>query len=93
MKKESKCCTCEEICEYIENEVKPGDIVRLSLGRCYIPGEVITNNEGVIQINVDSDSIKGLSCIDVKKLKENIVELEHECKDGICTIEAKDDEE
>lgn len=90
MKKESKVCTCDEICEYIENEVKPGDIVRLSLGRCYIPGKVVTNNEGVIQINVDSESIKGLSCIDIEKLKDFLVEVEHECKEGICTLEAKD---
>jgi hypothetical protein len=92
MKEEKKCCTCDEICQYIEEEVKPGDIVRLSLGRCYIPGEVITNNEGVLQINVDSESIKGLSCIDIEKLKEFIVEVEHECKDSICTIEAKNED-
>jgi hypothetical protein len=61
MKEEKKICTCDEICEYIENEIKPGDIIRLSLGRCYIPGEVVTNNEGVIQINVNSETIKGLS--------------------------------
>lgn len=92
MKKENRCCTCDEICQYIENEIKPGDIVRLSLGRCYIPGEVITNNDGVIQIDVDSESIKGLSCINVKKLKDYIVEIEHECKDGVCTIEAKNED-
>lgn len=91
MKKEKKVCTCDEICEYIENEIKPGDTIRLSLGRCYIPGEVITNNEGVIQINVDSETIKGLSCIDVGKLRDFLVEVEHECKDGVCTLEAKDD--
>lgn len=90
MKKESRCCTCEEICQYIEEEIKPGDTVRLSLGRCYIPGEVVTNSEGVIQINVDSEMIKGLSCIDIEKLKDFLVEVEHECKDGICTLEAKD---
>lgn len=91
MKKEEKCASCEEICQYIEDEVKPGDIVRLSLGRCYIPGKVVTNNDGVLQINVDSSVIKGLTCIDVKGLKEFIVELEHECKDSVCTIEATDD--
>ncbi|SCG84742.1 DUF2097 domain-containing protein [Methanobacterium congolense] len=91
MKKEEKCASCEEICQYIEDEVKPGDTVRLSLGRCYIPGKVVTNNDGVLQINVDSSVIKGLTCIDVKGLKEFIVELEHECKDGVCTIEATDD--
>lgn len=90
MKEEKKVCTCDEICEYIENEIKPGDIIRLSLGRCYIPGEVVTNNEGVIQINVNSETIKGLSCIDVEKLKDFLVEVEHECKDGVCTLEAKD---
>ncbi len=90
MKEEKKICTCDEICEYIENEIKPGDIIRLSLGRCYIPGEVVTNNEGVIQINVNSETIKGLSCIDVEKLKDFLVEVEHECKDGVCTLEAKD---
>jgi len=35
--------------------------------------------------------IKGLSCIDVEKLKDFIVEVEHECKDCCCVIEAKDD--
>lgn len=90
MKEEKRVCTCDEICKYIENEIKPGDTIRLSLGRCYIPGEVVTNNEGVIQINVTSDTIKGLSCIDVEKLKDFLVEVEHECKDGICTLEAKD---
>ena len=83
--------TCSEICDYIDNEVHPGDIVRLSLGRCYIPGKVITNHHGILQIDVESESIKGLSCIDVKELKEFLVELEHECENGICTIEAKND--
>ena len=91
MKTEKKSATCTEICEYIEKEVKPGDIVRLSLGRCYIPGEVVTNNEGILQIDIESDMIKGLSCIDVEKLKDFIVEVEHECKDCCCVIEAKDD--
>lgn len=92
MKKERKCCTCDEICDYIENKVKAGDTVRLSLGRCYIPGKVVTNNAGVLQIKVDSEMIKGQTCIDVGKMKDFLVELEHECADGICTIEAKDDE-
>jgi len=83
--------TCSEICEYIDKEVSPGDTVRLSLGRCYIPGKVITNNQGVLQIEVDSDMIKGLSCIDVNELKEFLVELEHECENGICIIEAQND--
>ncbi|MDY9923717.1 DUF2097 domain-containing protein [Methanobacterium sp.] len=92
--KEAKqmCATCDEICHYIEEEVKPGDTVRLSLGRCYIPGKVVTNNEGVIQIEMESEMIKGLSTIDVAKMKDFLVELEHECPDGMCcTIEAKDD--
>jgi hypothetical protein len=83
--------TCSEICEYIDKEVSPGDTIRLSLGRCYIPGKVITNNKGVLQIDIDSESIKGLSCIDVNELKEFLVELEHECENGTCTIEAKND--
>ncbi len=91
MKTENKCATCSEICEYIEKEVNPGDTVRLSLGRCYIPGKVVTNNEGVLQIDIESDMIKGLSCIDIEKLKEFIVEVEHECEDSVCIIEAKDD--
>ncbi|MBP2046985.1 hypothetical protein J2756_002245 [Methanobacterium aggregans] len=91
MKKEEKCASCEEICQYIEDEVKPGDTVRLSLGRCYIPGKVVTNSEGVLQINVEGSVIKGLTSIDVKGLKDIIIELEHECKDGVCTIEATDD--
>lgn len=90
-KKKNISATCSEICEYIDKEVSPGDTIRLSLGRCYIPGKVITNNEGVLQIEVDSDMIKGLSCIDVRELKEFLVELEHECDDEICTIEAKND--
>jgi len=87
------CATCDEICEYIENEVKTGDTVRLSLGRCYIPGKVVTNNDGVIQIKIDSDMIKGLTTIDVAKMKDFLVEVEHECPDGACCImEAKDDD-
>lgn len=82
--------TCDEICEYIENEVKPGDTVRISLGRCYIPGKVVTNNEGVMQIEVDSEMIKGLTTIEVGKMRDFLVELEHECPDCICTMEAKD---
>lgn len=92
--KETKqmCATCDEICHYIEEEVKPGDTVRLSLGRCYIPGRVVTNNEGIMQIEIESEMIKGLSTIDVGKMKDFLVELEHECPDGMCcTIEAKDD--
>lgn len=91
MKNENRCATCDEICEYIEKKVKPGDTIRLSLGRCYIPGKVITNSEGVIQIDVNGDMIKGLSSIDVGKLKEHLVEVQHVCKDCVCTIEAKDD--
>ena len=83
--------TCSEICEYINEEVSPGDTVRLSLGRCYIPGKVITNNNGVLQIEIDGEMIKGLSCIDVNELKEFLVELEHECSSGVCVIEAKND--
>jgi hypothetical protein len=93
--KESKqiCATCDEICQYIEKEVKPGDTVRLSLGRCYIPGKIVTNNEGVIQVEMDSEMIKGLATINVGEMKEFLVELEHECPDGMCcTIEAKDDD-
>lgn len=91
MKEKKITATCNEICEYIDNEVSPGDTVRLSLGRCYIPGKVITNNQGVLQIEVDSEMIKGLSCIDVNELKEFLVELEHECESEICTLEAKND--
>lgn len=87
------CATCDEICQYIEKEVKPGDTVRLSLGRCYIPGKIVTNNEGVLQIEMDSEMIKGLATIEVGKMKDFLVELEHECPDGMCcTIEAKDDD-
>ena len=89
--KKNMTATCSEICEYIDNEVLPGDTIGLSLGRCYVPGKVVTNNDGVLQIEVNSDLIKGLSCLDVKELKEHLVELEHECENGICVIEAKDD--
>jgi len=82
--------TCSEICEYVDKEVAPGDTIRLSLGRCYIPGKVITNNKGILQIEIDSEMIKGLSCIDIQELKEYLVELEHECESGTCVIEAKD---
>lgn len=94
MKEEKNiCATCDEICEYIENKVKPGDTVRLSLGRCYIPGKVVNNNKGFIQIRVDSEMIKGLTTIDVEKMKDFLVEVEHECPDGACCIlEAKDDD-
>ncbi|WP_455240309.1 DUF2097 family protein, partial [Methanothermobacter tenebrarum] len=57
METEKRCATCEELCRYIKEEVKPGDIVRLSLGRVYIPGEVITNNNGIIQVKIDSEMI------------------------------------
>jgi len=82
--------TCSEICEYVDKEVTPGDTIRLSLGRCYIPGKVVTNNKGILQIEIDSDMIKGLSCIDIQELKEYLVELEHECESGTCVIEARD---
>ncbi|GAB4306855.1 MAG: DUF2097 domain-containing protein [Methanobacteriaceae archaeon] len=91
-KKENVCATCDEICHYIKDEVKTGDTVRLSIGRVYIPGTVINNNEGVIQIKIDSEIIKGLTTIDVNKLKEDLIEVEHECEDSICILEAKDDE-
>ncbi len=84
-------CSCDEICEYIENKVKPGDIVRLSLGMCYIPGEVVTNSGGVIQIRIDSETIKGLTSINIEKLKEFIIEIEHECEEGTCVLEAVDE--
>ena len=83
--------TCTEICGYIKEEVKEGDKIELSLGRCYIPGRIITNNDGVLQIEVDSESIKGLSCIDVVDLKEFLVELKHEHPDGTRVLEALDD--
>jgi len=83
--------TCSEICEYVGKEVSSGDIVRLSLGRCYIPGKVISNNQGVLQIGIDGDMTKEVTCIDIKELKDFLVELEHECKSGIYTIEAKND--
>ena len=84
--------TCNEICEYIDKEVQPGDTVRLSLGRCYIPGKVITNQQGILKIGLNSDTIKGLSCIDIQDLKEYIVELEHECDNGkILIIEAENE--
>lgn len=41
--KKDICLTCDEICDYIEKEVKPGDAVKLSLGICYILGKVVTN--------------------------------------------------
>ncbi|HIH70989.1 MAG TPA: DUF2097 family protein, partial [Methanothermobacter thermautotrophicus] len=52
MKKENRIATCDELCRYIKEEVKPGDTVRLSLGRVYIPGKVVTNNSGVLQIKI-----------------------------------------
>lgn len=36
--------------------------------------------------------IKGLTTIDVEKLKEHLIEVEHECEDGICVLEATDDD-
>jgi len=90
-KEECKCISCEEICEYVEKEVKPGDIIRLSLGRVYIPGKVITNNEGIIQLEVQGDTIKGLTTIDIGKSKDFIIEIEHECEDKKCTLEAKNE--
>ena len=84
--------TCNEICEYIDEKVQPGDTIRLSLGRCYIPGKVITNENGILKIGLNSETIKGLSCIDIQYLKEYIVEVEHECKNGrICIIEAENE--
>ncbi|MCL2687629.1 MAG: DUF2097 domain-containing protein [Methanobrevibacter sp.] len=91
VEKKNITATCSEICEYIDKEVSPGDKVGLSLGRCYVPGKVVTNNDGVLQIEVNSDMIKGLSCLDIQELKEFLVELEHECESGVCVIEAKDD--
>lgn len=93
LKKEEEniCVTCDEICDYIEKEVKPGDSVRLSIGRCYIPGKVITNNEGILQINVEGETIKGLTCIDVEKMKDYLIEVEHECEGKKCVLEAKDE--
>ncbi|BDH80165.1 MAG TPA: DUF2097 family protein [Methanothermobacter sp.] len=93
MEAEKRCATCEELCRYIKEEVKPGDIVRLSLGRVYIPGKVITNNNGIIQVKIDSEMIKGLTTIDVEKLKDYLIELEHECEGSVCIIEAVDEEE
>lgn len=90
-KTENLCASCDEICQYINNEVKTGDTVRLSIGSVYIPGKVVTNNDGVIQIKIDSEMIKGLTTIDVEKLKEHLIEVEHECEDSICVLEAKDD--
>ena len=90
MKKENRCATCEELCRYIKEEVKPGDTVRLSLGRVYIPGKVVTNNSGVIQIKIDSDLIKVLQP-SMLKTKDYLIELEHECEGGVCIIEAVDE--
>lgn len=90
-KTENVCASCDEICQYINKEVKSGDTVRLSIGRVYIPGKVVTNNDGVIQIKMDSEMIKGLTTIDVEKLKEHLIEVEHECESGICVLEATDD--
>ncbi|WP_431062801.1 DUF2097 domain-containing protein [Methanobacterium sp.] len=91
MKEENVCVSCDELCEYLENEVKPGDSVKLSLGRCYIPGKVVTNNDGILQIQVEGETIRGLTSIDVEKIKDFLIEVEHECKDGKCTLEAKDE--
>jgi hypothetical protein len=88
---ENVCVSCDEICEYVEKEVKPGDIVRLSLGRCYIPGRVITNSEGIIQLQVEGETIKGLTCIDLEKSKDYIIEIEHECGEKKRTLEAKNE--
>jgi hypothetical protein len=90
-KTENVSATCDDICHYIQDEVKPGDTVRLSVGRVYIPGKVVTNNEGIIQIKIDSETIRGLTTIDVNKLKDVLIEVEHECGDNICILEAKDD--
>lgn len=91
LKEENVCVSCDEICEYLESEVKPGDSVKLSLGRCYIPGKVVTNHDGILQIQIEGETIKGLTSIDVEKMKDFIIEVEHECKDGKCTLEAKDE--
>lgn len=89
--KENVCATCDEICSYIADEVKPGDSVKLSIGRCYIPGRVITNSEGILQIKVEGETITGLTCIDIEKMKEYLIEVEHECEGKKCVLEAKDE--
>lgn len=90
-KTENVCASCDEICQYINKEVKSGDTVRLSIGRVYIPGKVVANNNGIIKIELDGEMIKGLTTIDVEKLKEHLIEVEHECESGICILEAIDD--
>lgn len=87
-----KFATVDEIHKYILENVKSGDEVELSLGRCYIPGTIVTNNSGVLQIDVDGESVKGLSSVDINDLKNFLVEFKHKRDDGFFILEAVDSE-
>lgn len=90
MKSNFKYATVDEIHNYILENVNKGDEVELSLGRCYIPGTVVTNNSGVLQIDVNGESVKGLSSIDINDLKDFLVELKHKRDEGMYVLEAVD---
>ncbi len=92
MKDNFKLASVDEIHKYIIEKVKPGDEIGLSLGRCYVPGTIVTNNNGVLQIDVRGESVKGLSSIDVNDLKDFLVEVKHKSDDGVYILEATDNE-
>ncbi len=92
MKDNIKQATVDEIHKYIVENVKCGDEIELSLGRCYVPGTIVTNNSGILQIDVDGESVKGLSSIDINELKHFLVEIKHKSDDGTYIFEAIDNE-
>lgn len=92
MKDEFKRATVDEIQKYIVENVKCGDEIELSLGRCYVPGTIVTNNSGILQIDVNGESVKGLSSIDINELKQFLVEIKHKNDDGTYILEAVDKE-
>ena len=46
---------------------------------------------GFYRLKYEGETIKGLTSIDLEKSKDFIIEVEHECKDKKCTLEAKDE--
>lgn len=82
---------CEEVIEYVKQNVKPFDNVEMSYNRVFTPGEVINIDTCVLKggqksctvlVHVDGDTIHNTVDIDLEKIKYDLIEVRHIPRDG-----------
>lgn len=82
---------CEEVIEYVKNNVKAFDNVEMSYNRVFTPGEVINietcelkggKKSCTVLVHLDGDTIHNTVNVDLEEIKYDLIEVRHIPKDG-----------